>query len=349
MFFLIVFFVCNFFAMEIKFDIAKVKSRLNDFQDYPLNKKAFLDIIFANTIGLSPLKQHAFFDQEKFFPWTEEQKKMMTFLVNEGANPNPNMKRYDCSSDSVLRNLFSLPFDPAKKNILKEKIGFMICDLGANVNIACPINLDTIPISYAKKIIREDSLISYNEVLKNHFNLGNNNEGLVDYTLWLSSLAGKNYMQESYEFDFPAIVDLFCQLGGDLSQVNRKNRNLLYYVIKGWQLSWNVDFLKKLIEHYQMPVIIDTGNNTLVHAMAKSPFFFFEIKEDLESCPDFNCKWSLFSYICQYLSFSACNIKNHNGQLPHEITLNKYQDFLNTNKTLSHIILYAYEKYFSKI
>ena len=222
MFFLVVFFACNFFAMEIIGpDITKVKSRLNDFQDCPLVKESFLYVIFAETIGLSPLKV---FDQEKFFPWTEEQKEVMTFLVKEGANPNPNMKRYDCRSGSVLRNLFSFPFDLAKKNILIEKICFMINSLGADVNKVCPINFDIIPISYAKKIIRESSLISYNEVLKNHFNLDNNNEGLVDYTIWLSSLAGKNYIVEQLEFDFQDIVDVFCQFGGDLSQSNKKNR-----------------------------------------------------------------------------------------------------------------------------
>lgn len=329
-------------------NIQQLELYLKRFQNDTQGRSYLLQKTFAATIGLMPLGQAQSFDQEKFFPWTEQQKEMMIVLVSAGANPNPYMKYYDYKTGSVLFNLFLLGFEEFKRNILIDKIDFMINNLGVDINTVCPVTFDIIPISCAKKIIRESSLISYSDCLKNSFIVANNNlnERIVDYNVWLSSLPGKKYIEEQFDINLEAVVDTFYRYKGDLSKPNKKNRNLLYYVIKSWQLSWNIDFLKKLIEFYKIPVMIDSGNNTLIHAMARSPFFFFTIKEDVESCPDFNHKWNLFSYICQFMSFTECNIKNNKDYLPHEITLHKYQEFLKSNPILSHIVIYADEKYF---
>lgn len=342
----VVFFVCNFFAMESEIiNTSTVKSILSEYRIDSKIQHLLLEKNFVRTIGLLPIKENKF-DKEKFFPWTNEQKEIMTLLVKEGVNANPYIKYYDPMSGTVLFHLFSFGKNDFKNMILLEKISFMLNDLGVNINTLCPKNFDIIPISYAKKIICERVLLSYSDYLKKCLSL---NEVIVDYNYWLLSLSSKDYIQEQCDINLKTIIDTFYKFGGDLSILNKKKRNLLYYIIKSWQLSWDIDFLRDLIEFYKIPVITDDRGNTLLHAIARSQFFFFRIKDDLASCSDFNCKWSLFSYICHYLSFSECNIKNHSGQLPHEITLDKYKDFFNSNEKLSHIIVYAHEKYFSKI
>lgn len=346
MIFFLVFLVCNFFAMESNtINTSTVKLILNEPSIDHTTKNLLLEKSFALTIGLLSIGEKNF-DKEKFFPWTDEQKEIMTLLVKEGVNANPYIKYYDPMSGTVLFHLFLFGQDDCKNRTLFEKIDFMVNNLGVEINEKCQKKFDSIPISYAKEIIRERVALTSNDYLKKCSSL---NEVKGAYNYGLLSLPGKDNIQEEYDINLKIIIDIFYKFGGDLSIYNKKNRNLLYYIIKGWQLSWDIDFLRDLIEFYKIPVITDNRGNTLLHAMARSPFFFFRIKDDLPSCSDFNRKWSLFSYICHYLSFDECNIKNYKGKLPHEITLDKYKDFFNSNEKLSHIIVYAHQKYFLKI